>query len=65
MSGKKRKKLPPRYPKPIGEMSKEELREWLMTRVQVYTHSVDHDGASLSAVNPDLLGDEEAERPAS
>lgn len=41
--------------KPVSELTGDELRDWLENRHQLFTHSVEIGGMSLSMVNPEVL----------
>jgi hypothetical protein len=41
--------------KPVNELTGDELRAWLQNRQQLFTHSVEIEGISLSMVNPEVL----------
>ena len=45
--------------KPVSALTGDELRDWLENR-QLFTHSVEIGGMSLSMVNPEVLGESSA-----
>ena len=39
----------------VSELTRAELRDWLHNRQQLFTHSIEIDGMTLSMVNPEVL----------